>query len=61
MSFVGLAAEGLTPAAAFFFGFPVASLGAAVGLASGFSGLAVNNCGSEYCGIYRKIFGSNLA
>jgi len=38
---VGLAATVLTLAAAFFLGFPVAGLGAAVGLGSGFSGLAV--------------------
>jgi hypothetical protein len=38
---VGLAATVLTLAAAFFLGFPVGGLGAAVGLGSGFSGLAV--------------------
>jgi len=33
--------HGLTISAAFFFGLPVAGLGAAVGFGSGFSGLAV--------------------
>lgn len=38
---VGLAAAGLTLAAAFFLVFPAAGLGCAVGLGSGFLGLAV--------------------
>ena len=38
---VGLASAVLTLAAGFFLGFPVAGLGAAVGLGSSFSGLAV--------------------
>jgi len=38
---VGLAATVLTLAAAFFYGFPVAGLGAVVDFGSGFSGLAV--------------------
>jgi hypothetical protein len=38
---VGLAATALTLAAAFFFDFPAADLGAAVDLGSGFLGLAV--------------------
>jgi len=38
---VSLAAAILTLAAVFFLGFPFASLGAAVGLGSAFSGLAV--------------------
>jgi hypothetical protein len=38
---VGLVAAVLTLTAAFFLGFPAAGLGAAVGLDSDFSGLAV--------------------
>jgi len=41
LGFVGLAAAVLTLAASSFLGFPAASLGAAVGLGSAFSGLAV--------------------